>query len=305
VSARLTAIGIVVAVATGLGVAGAVLHAGDTRYTLPPPTERVLYLRSGRTADRLMLSFDALAADVFWIRTIQHYGRDRKSPRVTGRFELLYPMLDLTTTLDPQFNIAYRFGAIFLAQPAPVGPNRVDQAIALLEKGLANNPTRWQYASDIGFIYYWYGTHDGPTGADYATAAQWFEQAALTPQAPNWLRPLAATTRAQGGDRAGARRLLQELTTSEEAWIRRAAERGLAQVRALDEIDALQDAVNRYSAAHDARPTGWGDLQSAGLLRGNPNDPANVPYQFDPSTNRVTVSPQSPLWPLPRTLGRQ
>ncbi len=43
--------------------------------------ERLLYLQSGKTADRLMLSFDALAADVYWIRTIQHYGRDQEVAR--------------------------------------------------------------------------------------------------------------------------------------------------------------------------------------------------------------------------------
>ena len=30
-------------------------------------------------------------------------------------YPLLYPMLDITTTLDPRFSIAYRFGSIFLA----------------------------------------------------------------------------------------------------------------------------------------------------------------------------------------------
>ena len=34
-------------------------------------------------------------------------------------YPLLYPLLDITTTLDPRFNIAYRFGAIFLAEPYP------------------------------------------------------------------------------------------------------------------------------------------------------------------------------------------
>ena len=74
------------------------------------------------------------------MRTIQHYGRDRRSARTASRFELLYPLLDLTTSLDPQFNIAYRFGAVFLAEPPPSGPGRVDQAVALLEKGLRQNP---------------------------------------------------------------------------------------------------------------------------------------------------------------------
>ena len=50
-------------------------------------------------------------------------------------------MLDLTTTLDPLFNVAYRFGAIFLAEPYPGGAGRPDLAIALLEKGLQARPT--------------------------------------------------------------------------------------------------------------------------------------------------------------------
>ena len=56
-------------------------------------------------------------------------------------YALLYPLLDITTTLDPLFNIAYRFGAIFLAEAYPAGAGRPDLAIALLEKGIAR-PTR-------------------------------------------------------------------------------------------------------------------------------------------------------------------
>jgi tetratricopeptide (TPR) repeat protein len=295
-----------IALAVGLAMAAVVLHAGDARYPLPPSTERVMYLRSGRAAGRLMLSFDALAADVYWIRTIQHYGRDRRSKRSDGRFELLYPLLDLTTTLDPYFNIAYRFGAIFLAQPAPYGPDRVDQAIALLEKGLSNNPNQWKYALDIGFIYYWYGTGRHQAASDFKTAAEWFERASAMPAAPVWLKPLAAITRAQGGDRAAGRKMLAELGQSEEVWIRRAAERGLQQLQALDDIDDLQGAVDRYTSLHNAPPQSWADLVRAGLLQlrggGTPTDPTAVPYEFDPVAGRVRLSPQSSLGPLPSTL---
>ena len=75
------------------------------------------------------------AADVYWIRAIQHYGGERLSTAADRNFELLFPLLDLATTLDPYFTIAYRFGAIFLSEPLPGGPGRPDQAIALLRKG--------------------------------------------------------------------------------------------------------------------------------------------------------------------------
>jgi hypothetical protein len=295
----------IAAIGAGLVLAGVTLNAGDRRYGLPSPADRVLFLRSGNVAHRLMLSFDSLAADVYWMRTIQHYGSDRLSRRQDGRFELLYPLLDLTTTLDPYFTVAYRFGAVFLASPAPDGLGRPDQAIALLQKGLARSPRQWKYALDIGFIYYWYGAASSATQPDYAAAAGWFERAAGMPGAPAWLGPLAAITRAQGGDRAGARQLLQNLVGSEEAWIRRAAERGLQQLRALDEIDALQKLSNDYLAQHQTRPSRWADFVPGVKTDDAPLDPAGVPYEFDQTANRVTLSQRSSLWPLPATLSHR
>ena len=288
------------ALGAGLAIAAAatVLSARDTTRPLPVSTERLLYLRSGDTADRLFLTFDALAADVYWIRTIQHYGRDRRAARRADRFELLQPLLDLTTTLDPYFNVVYRFGAIFLAMEPPKGAGRTDQAIALLEKGLRARPDRWQYAHDIGFVHYW---HVG----NYLEAAAWFERAAGMPEAPLWLRPLAGITRASGGDRQGAKQLLAELLTSEEPHLRQAAEHGLAQLRALDAIDALQGLVNRYRAHTGQLPQGWSDVVRVGLLRGLPADETGTPFTFDPETGRVGLSASSGLAPLPRGLERR
>ena len=283
------------AAVAGIAAAAGVLHAREVRAPIPPSTERFMYLQSGAAARRAFLAWDAVAADVYWIRAIQHYGRDRRSIRQTGRFELLQPLLDVTTTLDPYFNIAYRFGAVFLSMDPPEGPGRSDQALALLEKGLANNPARWQYAHDIGFIYYW---HAG----DYLQAANWFDRAASMPGAPPWIRPLAALTRAQGGDRAGARRLLTELLAIDERYIKQAAQRGLAQIQALDALDDLQVIIERYRAATGAYPSGWADVIRAGLLPGLPGDASRTPFVYDAATHTVKLSPRSPLAPLPEEL---
>ena len=147
-----------------------------------------------------MLSFDALAADIYWIRAIQHYGRDRKPSQPTDRFELLQPLLDLTTTLDPHFNIAYRFGAIFLSLEPPNGPGRPDQAIALLEKGLANNPTRWQYAYDIGVraLLVHRRLRRGRAAGSSAPRRCRARRRGFAPLAATTLRRRAATARARG-----------------------------------------------------------------------------------------------------------
>jgi tetratricopeptide (TPR) repeat protein len=295
---RMTFAVTVVGAALGLGVAASVLHAREVRYPSPPPTERLLYLRSGGVARRLMLSFDGLAADIYWIRAIQHYGRDASGKPATDatRFELLEPLLDLTTTLDPHFNIAYRFGAIFLALPSfegkGSGPGRPDLAIKLLEKGLAKTPERWQYAHDAGFVHYFY------TG-NFLEASRWFERAAAIDGAPPWLAKLAADTRLGSGDRDGARRMLQELARSEERYIQKAAERGLQQLDALDRIDQLQAQVNAYYALHHKYPFGWVEFQPGGMY---PKDPSGTIYSYDQKTGNVSLSKDSPLYPLPNAL---
>lgn len=300
---RRAAISGVLCLAGGLGLSAAVLRAGDAFDPLPAETGRLVYLRSGPIARRAALSFRAVTADAYWIRTIQHYGRDRKSTRMRGRFELLFPLLDVTTSLDPHFNVAYRLGAVFLAEPPPSGPGRVDQAVSLLEKGLRHDPARWQYAFDIGFIYYWYGTGAGRRAADCAQAADWFERSADMPRAPVWLRQLAAVTRTESGDTRSARALLMELAASDQDWVRRMAARGLDQLTAIDAIQALQRQVDRFVLEHQRAPASWADLHPDAPRSAVPIDPSGVPYEFDSATQHVMLSSTSPLFPLPRTPG--
>jgi hypothetical protein len=254
--------------------------------------EQLLYVSSGAALNRITLAFDALAADVYWIRAIQHYGGDRLAgPKAASKYQLLYPLLDITTTLDPYFNIAYRFGAIFLSEAYPGGPGRPDQSVALLRKAIVAMPHKWQYYHDIGFVYYW-RLHD------YQTAALWFQRAAEKPNAPNWLPPLAASMLARGQDRTAARFLWQQIAKSEEAWLRRSAERALVQLDALDQIDQLESLVNRFPPPQGERYS-WPVLIAKRVLKGVPVDPAGAPYEIDPATGRVQVSQTSPLYPMP------
>ena len=256
-------------------------------------SERLLYTRSGVAVKRMALEFDALASDVYWIRAIQHYGGDRLAGDGRREYELLQPLLDLTTTLDPFFTVAYRFGAIFLSEAPPGGPGRPDQAIALLEKGIAAQPEKWQYFHDIAFVHYWH-LHDP------LTAASWFQRAAAQPDAPNWLRPLAATM-VSARDRSAARMLWQQILESDQPWMRRTAQRSLTQLQALDQIDELQALVLRADLPAGRRVM-WTDLVRRGILPGVPVDPAGTPYQLDPDSGRVMISPASSLNPMPDLL---
>jgi hypothetical protein len=208
-------------------------------------------------------------------------------------YELLYPMLDLTTTLDPLFNVAYRFGAIFLAEPYPGGAGRPDLAIALLEKGLQAKPDKWEYMQDAGFVNYWWRQ-------DYKTAAGWFDRASKVPAAPWWLRSLAATTLAEGGDRRSSRLMWTSIKESAEIdWLKNDAERRLIQFDALDQIDHLQQVLDHASATAGATLTDWMPLVRSRELPGLPVDPSGTPYEIN-AQGRVVISQRSPLMPMPK-----
>lgn len=264
----------------------------DERYTrATEDIEGLLYVQSGTALERLALEFDALASDVYWIRAIQHFGRERLARGREPTYDLLYPLLDITTSLDPHFTIAYRFGAIFLSEQYPGGPGRPDLAIALLEKGIAAEPQKWEYYHDLAFVHYWHLR-------DYTAAAAWFQRAGDQPGAPNWLDPLAAAMLNAGGDRASARFIWTQMLQSEEAWLRRAAMRRLEQLDALDQVDQLQQIVRRYPPGDD-RGYSWEQLVRRRALRGIPLDPAGTVFALDPATGEVSVAPDSPLQPMP------
>jgi tetratricopeptide (TPR) repeat protein len=279
----------------------------DARYPLTTSQAEALYLTQ-RATGRMVFTHRSLVSDLYWIRAIQYFGEHtQRAQRLAATFlppppalaaeppvafDLLYPLLDITTTLDPRFNIAYRFGAIFLSEGYPHGPGRPDQAVALLRKGLETSPDRWQYWQDIGFVYYW-NEHD------YPKAAAAFARGADIAGAPWWLRSLAASTLAKGGDRAASRLLWQQLgETANNEYARNAARLKLLQFDAIEIIERLQKAIDAFAARRGAPVTTWNDLIAAGMIPGVPLDPAGVPYEL-PSPSRVAISPQSPLFPLP------
>jgi hypothetical protein len=273
--------------------AGALLQAArEARFPRAVVAESVLYVPSGAVVQRLALSYDALLADIYWIRALQYFGRTRLSDDPEKSYDLLFPLLQITTTLDPHFNIAYRFGAIFLSEGYPNGPGRPDLAIALLKQGLEHRPGHWPYMQDIGFVHYWWERDD-------AKAAEWFRRGAEQPGAPWWLASLAATTEAAGGNIEASRALWQSLRDgADNDWLRQNATWRLQQLDALEAVAHLTRVVDRFVATSGRTPHGWEELVRSGLLRGVPHDAAGVPFVLDPE-GAVSVAPESPLQPLP------
>lgn len=255
------------------------------------PPNSLLWVQSGDVAKRVALGFDNLVADSYWIRTVVYFGGRRAA--ATGNYDALYPLLQLTTDLDPRFKAAYRYGALFLAEPLPGGPGRPDQAIALLERAIARDGD-WEYYQDTGFVYYWWLR-------DYPKAAEWFKRASEQPRAPSWLVGLAATTLAEGGNRESSRRLWTQVLEDEEAeYLHGSARHRLQQLATMDVIDALTPVLHRFVAREGGRlPKSWQELHQAERLPARPVDATGMPLIINIKTGRIDVSPKSTMWPLP------
>jgi len=233
-----------------------------------------LLLSSPEAAKKLSFGYDALLADIYWTRVVQYYG-ERVGTR-GARFDLLWPLLDITTTLDPKLMVAYRFGAIFLSEPAGSGTGRPDLAVELVKRGIAANPDQWQLYSDLGFIYYW-------RMKDFQDAAAAYLEGSKVSQAPPFLRMMAARVAAQGGSVETSRMIWSELyeSTKDPAVRGRAAEM-LQALKAQDDELHLDELAGEYQKRLGKYPSSTADLRAVGLLNGIPVDPAGYPYIFGP-----------------------
>lgn len=258
----------------------------------PATVADVQWIQSPGLMRRLAVGFNAIWADIYWIRAVQYYGSTSLSEEPNKSYDQLYPLLDITTSLDPHFNIAYRFGSILLSESYPHGPGQTGEALKLLEKGIRESPDKWQYYHDAGFVEYWW-RRDAPAAAD------WFMKASKLPNAPNWLVPLAATALAEHGERDASRAMwLQLRQTAEHQWIRDAALRGLLQLDAEAQVEILEGINNKFYDANGRFPATWQELVQQRMLRGIPADPSGTAYVLDPVSGSVDVDRTSKLFPL-------
>jgi len=245
-----------------------------------------LFLRSGTALKRASLGYDALMADIYWTRAVQYYGS--RSTKPDEYLELLHPLLDITTTLDPRLIIAYRFGAIFLSEPRPLGAGRTDLAIQLVKKGIAANPNEWLLCSDLGFLYYWHEK-------DYPNASAAYLAGSKVPNAPEWLKLMAARVAEKGGSFENSLLIWTEIFRStKDPKVRKKAQDQIAELAAERDEQALDQLAEDYRQRFGRYPSSTQELVAAGMLRGIPVDPAGYPYFFG-ADGKSKQDPASPI----------
>jgi tetratricopeptide (TPR) repeat protein len=285
--ARRQSVLLVVVVLFGLGAVVAVSRWIEQHR---PPVdialeEEKLYV-TGAAAKRMSLSFNGLIADWYWMRALQYVGRKiinhpgdvQLDDLQALDLQLLYPLLDTATTLDPQFTAAYEYGGVVL--PAI----NDEDAIRLLRKGLAHNPSHWRFHQYLGFIYWKRG--------DFKTASAVYAEGARVPGVPPWMEQMSARMEAEGGSRAMAREMYgRMMNESDDEQVKEMAARRILQVYSFDQRDAIRRVLAEFKQRTGRCPSGWQEvapqlgaarLPDGSRLRldssGAPLDPAGVAY---------------------------
>lgn len=264
----------------------------DDRFGEYRATEEILYIENGEALKKIVLGFESLAADLYWLRTVQYFGGQRLYS-TDKRFELLEPLLNITTTLDPHLKVAYTYGATFLSEPRPTGAGEPLKGLALIDRGIENNPDNWRFYLDKGFIYFW-------VLEDYKKAAEIFLEGSKLPGAPYWMMATAGRTLTRGGDRDTAKQLWRILyDIAENEQMRHNALTHLQQLDALDQTEVLTALGGKFREQQGHFPESWQEMIAAGYLRGVPADPLGVPYVLNLRDEQVDVSEESFLSALP------
>jgi len=264
-----------------------------------PPTdskieEEQLYL-NGTTAKRISLGFNGLAADWYWMRSLQYVGR-----KIIGvpenipidslgqlNLKMLAPLIDTATTLDPQFMEPYQYAAVVLPDID------LQQAIRITRKGIAANPSAWRLYQHLGYIYW--------QQRDFQAAGEAYDQGSKLPGVPPWMEAMKAKMAAEGGSRELAREIYSRMYEQASAVsVKKMARRRLLQLDSLDQRDGLRKVLSAYQSKVGRCPSSWKEIEP--VLRalrmdldstGAPLDPAGTAYVLVSAGCDVDVDPKS------------
>ncbi len=291
-----------VVIVVGLLAAALLTHWNEehSRDLKVQSADEQLYL-NGPAMKRLTLAFNGIAADWYWMRSLQYVGRKMVAyeDTHTGNLDLnslsfldlrlLPSLLRMTTTLDPQFLEAYYYGALILPSLNP------DEAISLLNQGIAANPHVWRLYQHLGYIYWQRG--------DYHKASEVYAAGAKIPGVPPWMMAMSARMKAEGGAREAAREMYTHLSeSSQDPTVKEMVKTQLMRLDSLEERDKIRRVLSDYTNRSGHCPTSWKEisaaLPAAGLridASGAPLDPTNVPYRLIKDGCDVDLDEQSEL----------
>jgi len=287
VNDRTKTVSLAVVVAIGLITTVALARFVDARRSPldVSANDESLYLNA-KTAKRISLGFNGLAADWYWMRSLQYVGRKIIEQEGNASLDdlsqldlrLLAPLLENATTLDPEFLDPYEYAAVVL--PAI----DVQEAIRITRKGIDANPNAWRLYQHLGYIYW--------QQHDYAAAAEVYGRGAQIPGVPSWMQAMKARMAAEGGSRNTAREIYTRMfEQSVDEKVKQMAEKRLMQLDSLDQRDELHKLLAAYRTRTGRCPATWREIN----LPGAPLDPSGAPYVLNSGKCEVELGQGSEI----------
>jgi hypothetical protein len=245
-----------------------------------------LSFRSGKLVKALSLEYAPFVGAIYWTRVVQYFGEKHRLHHT--KFELLWPLLDIATTLDPHLVPAYRFGSTFLSDSPPRGEGRPDLAVKLLDRGIKANPDQWRLYQDLGNVYYF-------DSKDYPKASAAFAEGSKNPNALIWMKVMAAKIAAEGESPETSYFLwLQVYQNATDPAVKQNAEDHLKLMRAELDLTEINRLAEEYQKRTGHRATRMSELVQAGLLREIPRDSEGYEYTFG-DEGKAELNLNSPL----------
>ena len=256
--------------------------------------EEQLYLTAA-TAKRVSLGFNGMAADWYWMRALQYVGRRVMNTSESLQLDnlshlnlkLLAPLLETAATLDPEFMEPYEYAAVVLP-----GINQ-DDAIRIIKKGIAANPSSWRLYQHLGYINW--------QQKNFAEAGEAYRQGAELPGAPIWMRVMQARMAGEGSSPDTAREIyLRMYEQSGDDQIKSMAQRHLLYLDSLERIEALKKVLLTYQTKTGHCPQSWREIEP--VLRqarvpldatGAPLDPSGAPYVLVSAKCEIELNPKT------------
>lgn len=265
------------------------------RGQIPAIVEQERLYLTGNTVRRMSLGFNGLAADWYWMRSLQYVGRKIiNTPEDVViddlsqlDLKLLAPLLDAATTLDPEFMEPYEYAAVVLPSID------LQEAIRITSKGIAANPNAWRLYQHLGYIHW--------QQHDYKTASETYGKGSKIPGAPPWMEAMSARMAAEGGSRGVAREIYMRMyEQAADEKVKDMARRRLLQLDFFDQRDALRQMLSAFQQRAGRCPATWRELEPAlRSLRwqrdanGAPLDPSGAPYVLNAPECDVELNPKS------------
>ena len=239
-------------------------------------------LPSTRALDLLALGYRNLAADYYWLHSLNEFGTTELHEH---HYPNLGPYLERTLHLDPYFAGAYLFAGSALGFRGM----DIDLAIRLLRQGAEKRPEQWQISFLLGFhLYERFG--------DYTGALVALKKAAAIEGSAPFLPALITRMSAHAGEpEVGLEFIGRLIESTEDEKLREEYIERQKVLLTEYHLKHLNRALEIYEQRYGHRASNVEALAEAGLVSGIPDEPLGGHWLLGEDGRLTTSSDFTPL----------